>query len=219
MDDGMDTRLDAMEARQRIVALCKQFYLQGWVSGTGGGISLREGARVYMAPSGVQKERIEPDDIYVLDMQGRVLEGPQREDLRPSECAPLFFHAFRMRDAGAVIHSHSVHALLASLLFGVAFECTHLEMIKGIAGHGYRDRLRVPIIENTARECELADSLAEAMGAYPDSHAVLVRRHGVYVWGRDWVQAKTHAECYHYLFEAAVRMRQLGLDPTCAPER
>jgi hypothetical protein len=25
------------------------------------------------------------------------------------------------------------------------------------------------------------------------------------------VQAKTHAECYHYLFEAAVRMAQLGL--------
>jgi ribulose-5-phosphate 4-epimerase/fuculose-1-phosphate aldolase len=40
---------------------------------------------------------------------------------------------------------------------------------------------------------------------------VLVRRHGVYIWGRDWAQAKTHAECYHYLFEAAVRMAQLGL--------
>ena len=34
----------------------------------------------------------------------------------------------------------------------------------------------------------------------------------VYIWGRDWVHAKTQAECYHYLFEAAVRMRQLGLD-------
>jgi ribulose-5-phosphate 4-epimerase/fuculose-1-phosphate aldolase len=46
---------------------------------------------------------------------------------------------------------------------------------------------------------------------YPETHAVLVRRHGVYVWGRDWVQAKTHAECYDYLFRAAVEMRRMGI--------
>ena len=70
----------------------------------------------------------------------------------------------------------------------------------------------MPIIENTARECDLADRMADAMRAHPKTQAVLVRRHGVYVWGKDWVQAKTQAECYHYLFEAAVRMRALGLD-------
>jgi methylthioribulose 1-phosphate dehydratase/enolase-phosphatase E1 len=37
------------------------------------------------------------------------------------------------------------------------------------------------------------------------------------VWGADWVEAKTHAECYDYLFEAAVRMQQLGVDPSEAP--
>ena len=105
-----------------------------------------------------------------------------------------------------------MHAMLATLVFRDAFECTELEMIKGIAGHGYHDNLRVPIIENTAHERDLADSMAQAMEAHPRSHAVLVRRHGVYVWGKDWVQAKTHAECYHYLFEAAVRMQALGLD-------
>ena len=47
----------------------------------------------------------------------------------------------------------------------------------------------------------------------PMHRAVLVRGHGVYVWGRDWVSAKTQAECYDYLFGAAVRLHQLGLDP------
>ena len=200
-----------MSPRALIVELCRHFYTQGWVSGTGGGISLRQDGRVYLAPSGVQKERIEERDLYVLSETGEVLEQPAGAGLKPSACQPLFFNAFRLRDAGAVLHSHALPAMLVTLLYGEAFECTELEMIKGIEGHGYYDRLRVPIIENTAHECDLADSMARAIEQNPRSHAVLVRRHGVYIWGKDWVQAKTHAECYHYLFEAAVQMSKLGL--------
>ena len=35
---------------------------------------------------------------------------------------------------------------------------------------------------------------------------------GVYVWGKDWIQAKTQAESYDYLFEAAIKMNAIGLD-------
>jgi len=196
---------------QLIVDLCRHFYGQGWVSGTGGGISIRQDGRVYMAPSGVQKERIRADDVYVMDEAGTVLAEPTSGGFTPSACAPLFFNAYRLRGAGAVIHSHSMHAMLVTLLHGDTFECTELEMIKGISGHGYHDTLVVPIIENTAHECDLASSMAQAIEAYPRTHAVLVRRHGVYIWGKDWIQAKTHAECYHYLFEAAVRMAALGV--------
>jgi methylthioribulose-1-phosphate dehydratase len=202
--------------RALIVDLCRQFYAQGWVSGTGGGVSVRDGNRIYVAPSGVQKERLTEGELYVLDLTGAMLEGPADSGLAPSACTPLFLHAFNLRDAGAVIHSHAMSALLATLIHPTTFECTELEMIKGIAGHGYHDRLVVPIIENTAHECDLADSMADAMRAHPRTSAVLVRRHGVYVWGKDWAQAKTHAECYHYLFEAAVRMTELGLDARVA---
>jgi methylthioribulose-1-phosphate dehydratase len=204
--------------RALIVDLCKQFYVQGWVSGTGGGVSIRDGGRVYVAPSGVQKERIREADIYVLDEAGNVVQRPEDPSLTPSACSPLFFNAYRLRGAGAVIHSHAMHAMLATLTARDVFECTALEMIKGISGHGYHDKLQVPIIENTAHERDLADSMAEAMRAHPRTRAVLVRRHGVYVWGKDWVEAKTHAECYHYLFEAVVRMAQIGVDARGASE-
>jgi len=205
------------DPRQVIVELCRQFYDHGWVSGTGGGISLRQEGRVYLAPSGVQKERLRPEDLFVLDEAGNVLERPADPAFRVSACEPLFFNAYRLRDAGAVLHSHSIHAMLATLIFDGAFEVTHLEMMKGLRGVGYHDTHVVPIIDNTAHEHELADSMAEAIEAHPGAHAVLVRRHGVYVWGRDWVEAKTHAECYDFLFEAAVRMHQLGIDPRRAP--
>lgn len=203
--------------RELIAELCRQFYQLGWVSGTGGGISIREGDRIYMAPSGVQKERMRPEDMFVLDAEGEVIEAPLG-DHKLSECSPLFMNAYRLRGAGAVMHSHSIHATMATLQAGDEFVITELEMIKGIRGHGYHDRLVVPIIDNTARECDLADSMAQAIRDYPDSDAVLVRRHGVYVWGRDWIQAKTQAECYDYLFQAAVKMRAMGIDPG-APTR
>ena len=85
----------------------------------------------------------------------------------------------------------------------------------------------------------IQDSLVQALNNYPDTCAVLVRRHGVYVWGDTWQSTKTkwviplsplfltsysgwppqqsvplcRCECYDYLFDIAVRMKQCGLDP------
>jgi methylthioribulose-1-phosphate dehydratase len=97
-------------------------------------------------------------------------------------------------------------------------------MIKGVRIGGmkgalsYLDTLEVPIIENTPHEEDLKDSMAEAMKRYPDAAAVLVRRHGIYVWGMagsdefryydslmsphklgsDWEKAKTQTEVRGY---------------------
>jgi methylthioribulose-1-phosphate dehydratase len=197
-----------------ICELARSFYDLGWASGTGGGICIRNGDSVVIAPSAVQKERMLPEQMFTMALDGTVIARPDDESLRPSECSSLFLKAINIRGAGAVIHSHSIHAMLATLLFDAELAISHLEMIKGIEGHGYADRLVVPIIDNTARECDLAGALEEAILAYPRTYAVLVRRHGVYIWGSDWVRAKTHAECYDYLFRAAVEMRRMGMPTT-----
>ena len=113
---------------------------------------------------------------------------------------------------------------MVTLLYKDVFEITHQEMIKGIKNNAtgkyykYYDKLVIPIIENTAEERDLKESMAQAMAKYPESCAVLVRRHGVYVWGDNWKQAKTMCECYDYLFEIAVKMMQFSMDPAKKPE-
>ena len=52
---------------------------------------------------------------------------------------------------------------------------------------------------------------------YPKANAVLVQRHGCYVWGPSWEKAKTQSECLHYLLEAAVKMDRAGFDPMANP--
>lgn len=83
------------EAKSLIAELCATLYSQGHVSGTGGGISIKVGDAIVMAPSGVQKERMRAEDMFVLDAAGEVVHTPEA---RPppykapklSECAPLF---------------------------------------------------------------------------------------------------------------------------------
>jgi len=174
----------------------------------------------------VQKERIEPSHIFVLPfpqpdpspLTDRVFLRRPGLNLKESACTPLFWNSFDLRDAGSCIHTHSQHAVMATLLWtGPVFTISHQEMIKGvrIAGIGralsYLDTLEVPIIENTPNEEDLKDSMAEAMIKYPEAAGVLVRRHGVYVWGTDWEKAKTQTECLDYLFEIGVKMKLAGL--------
>ncbi|XP_017597738.1 PREDICTED: methylthioribulose-1-phosphate dehydratase, partial [Corvus brachyrhynchos] len=216
---------DGLHPRNLIPELCRLFYGLGWVTGTGGGISLKHGDEIYIAPSGVQKERIQPEDMFVCDMDEQDISGPPlHKKLKKSQCTPLFMNAYTMRGAGAVLHTHPRPAVMATLLYpGSEFSITHQEMIKGIqkctSGGYYRydDTLVVPIIENTPEEKDLKERMARAMEKYPDSCAVLVRRHGVYVWGETWEKAKTMCECYDYLFDIAVQMKQHGLDPSKHP--
>lgn len=155
---------------------------------------------------------------YPQPTTGRIFLRRPTLNLKESACTPLFWNAFEQRNAGSCIHTHSQNAVMATLLWpGDMFEISHQEMIKGVrrGGNGlalsYLDTLKVPIIENTPNEEDLKDSMAEAMEKHPDAAAVLVRRHGIYVWGDDWQKAKTQTECLDYLFEIGVKMKLAGL--------
>ncbi|KAJ1978265.1 Methylthioribulose-1-phosphate dehydratase [Dimargaris xerosporica] len=204
-----------------IPELCRQFYTLGWMTGTGGGIGIRNGNKAYITPSGIQKERLQAADMFVLDLATQSSVHAPKSGTKVSACLPLFYNAFTLRYANVCIHTHSQNAVLATLVYpGDAFVITDQEMIKGIrrgtTGQSYNntDRLVVPIIENAPQEGDLADAMAQAMHDYPDTCAVLVRRHGVFVWAATWEKAKVMTECYDYLFEIAVKMKQLGIDPS-----
>jgi methylthioribulose-1-phosphate dehydratase len=206
-----------------VCELLRAFYVLGWTTSSGGGISIAsaDGSCVYVAPSGVQKERVVPEDIFTFDPACEaVVQAPHAPGLRASECAPLFAQAYRYAEQRprAVIHSHALEAVVCTRLFDREFRAPRgLEMAKGVPGHANTDVVTIPIIENTEREAELASALRGAILAYPGSCAVLVRNHGCYVWGKTWQVAKTTAEALHFLFAAAERFhmaRVLPVDPS-----
>lgn len=78
------------EPRRIIAELCRQFYQLGWVSGSGGSMGIHKDDRIYMTPSGVQKERLGEEDIFVLDESGKILLRPDAIDGKVSARAPIF---------------------------------------------------------------------------------------------------------------------------------
>ncbi|AMD18667.1 HBL235Wp [Eremothecium sinecaudum] len=212
-----------------ICQLCRLFYSNNWITGTGGGISVKHPltGHIYIAPSGVQKEQLQPEEMFVMDPKTEdYIRTP--EGYKPSACTPLFMSCYRQRNAAAVIHTHSQHAVMCSLFFDKVFEIANIEQIKALPSGqkdpvtgkdinlSFFDTLHIPIIENTAHEEDLTDGLNEALAAYPNATAVIVRRHGMYVWGPTLDKAKVYNEAIDYLLELATKMHQLGIPPACA---
>jgi methylthioribulose-1-phosphate dehydratase len=211
---------DEQATRELLVELLGEFWRRGWVSGTGGGIcGPAEDGGLLLAPSGVHKERVRPDEFFTVDpSDGHVTRSPERTDLRPSECNAIFCLTHRTWGAWSVVHSHALSAVLAGDIAAAAnadhLAVRDLEMLKGIPGVTNTDVHLVPVIRNTPREPELVRQLETAFAdpRFRAARAVVVRDHGAYIWGADVLEAKRHTEVYHFLFEATVARRDRHME-------
>ena len=195
---------------QAAAALCeigREFYRRGWVFGTSGNFSTRLSAsplRLAITSSGLDKGSLSPSDILEIDSDATVLRG----DGRPSAEASLHLVIVQALGAGAVLHTHSVAGTLLSDRWatkkGLALE--GYEMLKGLAGiatHEHREW--VPILENTQDYTALSSELRLVLQHHPECHGILLRRHGLYTWGRDAAEARRHIEIFEFLFETEAR--------------
>ena len=197
------------DAAGQLSELGRQFYSRGWVLGTSGNFSAVVGAepfRVAITTSGVDKGLLEPSDIVAIDGAGRVVQG----NGRPSAEAALHLAVVRSRGAGAVLHTHSIWSTILSDN-GSTLALDGYEMLKGLDGvrtHEHREEL--PIIENTQDWTAAVPQVESLLRARPAPHGFLIRRHGLYTWGRDLADAKRHVEILEFLFEAMGRKRGGG---------
>ena len=192
-----------------LAAAGRDFYGRGWVLGTSGNFSAvasPDPLRLLITASGVDKGALTPSHILEIDERGEVTRGSGR----PSDEAQLHLTVVRVRGAGAVLHTHSVWSTLLSQAFASEgrLSIEGFEMLKGLAGvrtHEHREQL--PVIENSQDIVVLSRALEEALEKYPEAHGVLLRRHGLYTWGRDLAEARRHVEILEFLLEVVGRER------------
>lgn len=195
---------------QQLAEIGRQCYARGWVLGTSGNFSAvvsREPLRLAITGSGVDKALLVPPQIVQIDDAGRPLRGGGK----PSAEATLHLAVVRARGvgAGAVLHTHSIWSTILSDAAddgGVVIE--GYEILKGLEGIGtHLHREWIPIIENTQDWVSAAAEVEQLLRANPKAHGFLIRRHGLYTWGRDVAEAKRQMEVLEFLFEAMGRKR------------
>ncbi|WP_020496279.1 class II aldolase/adducin family protein [Sciscionella marina] len=102
-----------MDTSEHIVAVCLRMLEERLVIGTSGNVSVREGERIHITPTGVDYRSLKPEDIPVVDPQGVQLQGK----LAPTSELPLHLAVYAARpDASAIVHTHALHATAVSTL-------------------------------------------------------------------------------------------------------
>ena len=195
------------DAAQALCEIGREFYRRGWVFGTSGNFSTRlcgSPLRLAITSSGLDKGSLTSSDILEIDANAVVLRGQGR----PSAETGLHLVIVQHFGAGAVLHTHSVAGTLLSDRWAAdrGLRIEGYEMLKGLAGistHEHREW--VPILENSQDYSTLSAELASVLQIYPDCHGILLRRHGLYTWGRDTAEARRHIEIFEFLFETEAR--------------
>jgi methylthioribulose-1-phosphate dehydratase len=187
--------------------LGREFHVRGWVLGTSGNFSAvlhREPLCLAITSTGSDKGHLSVGQILELDETLTVFRG----EGRPSAETALHLAIVRERQAGAVLHTHSVWSTVLSGWHasqgGVAIE--GYEMLKGLEGiHTHKHREWLPIVENSQDMHELAQEISQTLEENPSAHGFLLRGHGLYTWGADLAEAKRHVEIFEFLMETLVR--------------
>jgi methylthioribulose-1-phosphate dehydratase len=197
---------------EQLAALGRELYARGWALGTSGNFSAvlsREPFRLAITSSGLDKGLLNPDQIVQIDETGQI-HG--RQEGKPSAEARIHIAVVRARGvgAGAVLHTHSIWSTILSDGADGGIVLEGYEMLKGLDGVGtHEHREWLPIIENTQDWASAAPEVEQLLRANPKTHGFLIRRHGLYTWGRDLADAKRQIEILEFLFEALGRKRGL----------
>jgi methylthioribulose-1-phosphate dehydratase len=199
-------------AASQIVEIGREFYQRGWVLGTSGNFSsvLRHDPLcLAITSTGSDKGRLLLEQILEIGETFRVVRG----EGRPSAETSLHFAVVRGKNAGAVLHTHSVWSTVLSEQRasegGVAIE--GYEMLKGLEGvSSHKHREWLPIIENSQDIEELAREVSHILKENPLAHGFLLRAHGLYTWGTTVAEARRHVEILEFLMETLVRVGSVG---------
>ncbi len=89
--------------RQQIVDACLAMAEKGLVVGTAGNVSIRVGEHVVISPSAVPYEEMTAQDVAVVDMNGKQIEG----NYKPSSECPLHLSVYTNTEEGAITHNHA----------------------------------------------------------------------------------------------------------------
>lgn len=197
--------------------LLPKYHLVTFTWGNVSGIDREKGLFV-IKPSGVDYDKLTPDSMVVVNLEGEVVEG----DYRPSSDTPTHVVLYnRFQEIGGVVHTHSPWATSwAQAGRGIpCYGTTHADYLYG----------QVPCVRTlTKEEIEtayekntgvlIADEFERLAVDYLATPAVLCKNHGPFTWGKDAKEAVYNAVVLEEVAKMAARCEQIDPKVNPAPQ-
>lgn len=158
-------------------------------------------------PSGVPYEQLKPEDMVIVDFEGKVVDGP----MNPSSDTKT--HAFLYRsweEIGSIVHTHSTYAVswaqaqMDIPVFGTT-HADHLTVDIPCAPPMADDLIQGDYEHMTGQQ--ILDCFAQRSLSYKEVEMVLIGNHGPFTWGKDAKQALYNSK----ILEELGRMAYLTL--------
>jgi L-fuculose-phosphate aldolase len=183
------------DAREQVAAVSRRLAEERLVHGSSGNVSVRTGDLVAITPTGSVLAQLEPDDVVVVDLEGRLVDGTRE----PSSELDLNLGVYRRYDAGAVVHCHAPVATALSIVLD-ELPCVHYElMLLGGA-------IRVAPYATFGSP----DLAANVLDALEDRSAALMANHGMVAVGDDAWQALERSLLLEWVCEVYWRAAAVG---------
>lgn len=197
--------------------LLPKYNLVTFTWGNVSGIDREKGLFV-IKPSGVEYDKLKPEDMVVVDLNGNKVEGRYK----PSSDTPTHTVLYnRFPEIGGIVHTHSEWATSWAQA-GRDIPCygtTHADYIYG----------EIPCVRNlTKKEIEeayekntgviIADEFERRQKDCIAVPAVLCKNHGVFTWGKDAFEAVHNAVVTEEVAKMAARCEWLNPNVKSAPQ-
>ena len=171
---------------------------------------------VVIKPSGVDYDSMKADDMVVVDLDGKVIEG----SLRPSSDTSTHVYLYsKFPEIKGIVHTHSTWAT-SWAQSGLALPCygtTHADYFYGdipIARGLTKAEVESEYEKNTGVVIEEAFKDRDIMA----SPGVLCRNHGPFAWGKNAAEAVHNAVVMEECAKMAVIARMINPDIQPAPQ-
>lgn len=173
----------------------------------------RETGLVVIKPSGVSYEKMKPEDMVVMNLDGEKVEG----ELNPSSDTPTHLELYRrFPEIGGVAHTHSTFAVsFAQAASDIpCYGTTHADFAFGSVPCT-RDLTKEEI--EGEYELNTGKVIAECFETreidYNAVPAVLVRSHGPFTWGKNSADAAKNSAILEEVAKMSYLSRTLDAEP------
>jgi len=203
------TDVDTGTLPSQLSMCAKRFYQRGWMYGTAGNLSVRlDEKRFLITASGKTKGDLSTTDFVSIELStGNKLESddslPTESMNKPSAETCIHQVIYQLYpQAAACFHIHTVDACLASSPYGKEkhLPLPNLEMIKAFDIWEEMPNISLPLFDNYLNVASISEEIhARFSASKPAIDALMIKNHGVTVWGNTIQQTFNRLEALEFI--------------------